>query len=148
MALVSTFRLPLWRRRQRRIHANGRVAVRAMAVAAAVGVMSVVGGGLGTLHAQSAPPDFAARAEDPKDFPAGSGRDDTFYACSACHAFRLVTQQGLSRERWDETLTYMTERHKMQEITGKDRTAILNYLAATYGPKGRGTRGWNNQFTN
>ena len=41
----------------------------------------------------------------PEEFPAGLGRDDTFYACTACHDFKLVTQQGMSRQRWDEILT-------------------------------------------
>ena len=50
-------------------------------------------------------PAFEPRDENPEDFPAGPGRDETFYACTACHNFKLVAAQGLSRERWDDPST-------------------------------------------
>jgi len=37
---------------------------------------------------------FVPRDENPEDFPAGAGRDDTFFACTACHGFKLIAQQG------------------------------------------------------
>ena len=40
---------------------------------------------------------FTPREESPEEFAAGAGRDETFYACTACHGFRLVAQQGLTR---------------------------------------------------
>ena len=85
------------------------------------------------------------QAEDPDIYPDGPGRDDAFYACAGCHAFRLVASQGLSRERWDETISYMTERHGMPKLEGKDRELILNYLAKTYPPK-QEPRGFQNPF--
>lgn len=132
-----------------RLGARRHGASSAIAASVAIVGLALLGGGPTPVHSQTPKAaDFAPQAEDPKQFPAGPGRDDTFYACSACHGFRLVAQQGLSRDRWNETLTYMTERHKMAEITGKDREVILDYLAAAYGPKlGKGTRGWRNPFT-
>ena len=41
-------------------------------------------------------PQFTPRDENPEDFPAGPGRDDTFYACTGCHGFKLVAQQGMT----------------------------------------------------
>ena len=45
---------------------------------------------------------FTPRDESPDEFAAGTGRDETFYACTACHNFKLVAAQGLSRAGWDE----------------------------------------------
>ena len=45
---------------------------------------------------------FTPRDESPEEFVAGAGRDETFYACTACHGFKLVAQQGLTRAQWDE----------------------------------------------
>jgi hypothetical protein len=89
---------------------------------------------------------FMPQAEDPDQFPDGPGRDDAFYACGGCHAFRLVANQGLSRERWNETISYMTERHGMPKLEGKDRELILNYLAKTFPPKPEQNRGFQNPF--
>lgn len=95
--------------------------------------------------AQQQPPQFTPQPEDPDSFPDGPGRDDAFYACGGCHAFKLVASQGFSRERWNETIELMTERHGMQKLEGKDRELILNYLAKTYPPKTE-NRGFRNPF--
>jgi hypothetical protein len=104
-------------------------------------------GGLfvGPAQTQSPAPGFTASEERPEDFPEGPGRDETFYACVACHNFKLVAAQGMPRPQWDETLTWMTTRHNMPELSGKDRELILNYLEKHYPPKpARG--GWKNPF--
>lgn len=88
-----------------------------------------------TALAQQQQPQFTPQPEDPEEFPDGPGRDDAFYACGACHAFKLVARQGFSRERWDETIDLMTQRHGMPKLEGKDREIILNYLAKTYPAK-------------
>jgi hypothetical protein len=41
----------------------------------------------------------------------------------------------MSRERWDESLTWMTERHGMGALAGELREAFLDYLAAAFGPR-------------
>jgi hypothetical protein len=90
---------------------------------------------------------FVPRTENPEDFPSGPGRDDTFYACTACHGFKLVAQQGMTRRQWEESLEWMTEKHKMPPLLPKEREIVLNYLEATFPPRapaGRG--GWQNPF--
>ncbi len=86
-----------------------------------------------------------ASAQDaPEDLPDGRGREEAFYSCTACHGFAIVVQQGMSRQRWDETLTYMTERHGMPPLEGADREMVLDYLSDHWPAKQR--RGTANPF--
>ncbi len=90
---------------------------------------------------------FTPRDENPEDFPAGAGRDDTFYACTACHGFKLVAQQGMTRGQWEDSLAWMTQRHGMPPLPEKEQKIVLDYLEATFPPRapaGRG--GWQNPF--
>ncbi|MCZ7657673.1 MAG: hypothetical protein M5U07_07365 [Xanthobacteraceae bacterium] len=94
-----------------------------------------------------APTAFTPREESPEEFPEGAGRDETFYACTPCHNFKLVAQQGMTRNQWNDTLDWMTQRHNMPPLEGDDRKIVLDYLEATYppsAPAGRG--GWQNPF--
>lgn len=100
----------------------------------------------GPAAAQS--PGFTPRDESPEEFPAGPGRDDTFYACTACNGFKLVAQQGMSRRQWEETLTLMNEKHGMPKLEDKGRETVLNYLEATYPPRTPAGGGWQNPFLN
>ncbi|MSP32844.1 MAG: hypothetical protein EXR03_08505 [Pseudolabrys sp.] len=100
------------------------------------------------LSAFAQPQTFTPRDESPDEFPAGAGRDDTFYACTACHGFKLVAQQGMDRRQWDETLNLMTEKHGMPALDSKDRETILNYLEASYPPGKPAGGGWQNPFLN
>ena len=82
-----------------------------------------------------------ARADDRgiADWPAGEGREETANLCAACHSGRLVSQQGLSRQRWDELLDVMTARHKMPKLEGQEREVILAYLTKAF-PERAGER--------
>jgi hypothetical protein len=97
----------------------------------ALGLVGVAG----AVHAQAPTPGFAARDERVDDLPEGPGRDETFGMCTACHGYKLVSNQGMSRDKWDETLTWMTERHNMPALQGADRELILDYLSAHHPPK-------------
>ena len=66
--------------------------------------------------------------------PRGPGAEETYYLCSACHSFRLVAQQGLSRESWEEALVWMVEEQEMEEPEPAELQLILDYLAKYYGP--------------
>jgi hypothetical protein len=84
---------------------------------------------------------------DPVDFPDGPGRDETVTFCGACHSFRLVAAQGMTRERWDESLKWMVQRHNMPQLEQDELDVILNYLEKAFPPKTTGGRpGWNNPF--
>lgn len=93
-----------------------------------------------------APQTFTPEPEDPEEFPDKPGRDDAFYACGACHGFKLVAQQGFSRERWSETMDLMTEKHGAPKLEGKDRELILDYLASAFPPRAPQNRGFRNPF--
>ena len=92
---------------------------------------------------------FTPREESPEEFSAGAGRDETFYACTACHGFKLVAAQGMTRRQWEDSLQWMTDRHKMPPLPDKEKKVVLDYLEATYPPRtepaGRG--GWQNPFS-
>ena len=104
--------------------------------------------GLGTLAPAGAQqPAFQPSDERPEDLPEGPGREETFYACTACHNFKLVAAQGLTRPQWDDSLSWMTKRHNMADIQGPDRDLILDYLARHYPPReARGGGGWRSPF--
>ncbi|MBM3527793.1 MAG: hypothetical protein FJX62_06855 [Alphaproteobacteria bacterium] len=90
---------------------------------------------------------FVPKDENPEDFPAGSGRDDTFYACTACHGFKLVAQQGMNRRQWEESIRLMVDKHGMPELPAKEMRVVLDYLEATYPPRAQEPgRGWQNPF--
>ncbi len=84
--------------------------------------------------------------ETPEQYPDAPHRDDAFYFCTACHSFRIVAQQGMSRDRWDESLDWMVERHRMPEVKGEERRKILDYLAAAFPERARQQGGWKNPF--
>ena len=69
--------------------------------------------------------------------PPGPGREEVFYVCDACHSLKLVTQQGLDRDAWDETLDYMTAEQGMAGLEPDERRLILDYLATNFGPDRR-----------
>jgi hypothetical protein len=89
---------------------------------------------------------FTPRDENPEDFPAGAGRDDTFYACTACHNFKLVAAQGMGRRQWEDTIDLMVDKHSMPTLPAKDRETVTNYLATTFPQRAAPNRGWQNPF--
>jgi hypothetical protein len=93
------------------------------------------------------PRTFTPTDESPDDLPAGNGREETFYACTACHGFKLVSAQGMTRVQWDDSLNWMTARHGMNPLEGADRKLILDYLETHYPPSApAGGRGSPNPF--
>ncbi|MEM8694385.1 MAG: aldehyde dehydrogenase [Pseudomonadota bacterium] len=61
------------------------------------------------------------------------GADTTFAYCAGCHSERIVAQQGLTREGWEELIEWMVEEQGMGEIEDPDYTEIVDYLTAHYG---------------
>lgn len=89
---------------------------------------------------------FTPQQENPEDYPQGTGREPTFYACTPCHGFKIVAQQGQSRAQWEDTLDWMTKRHGMPAIDGDLRKIVLDYLETTYPPR-TAPGGWKNPFS-
>jgi mono/diheme cytochrome c family protein len=89
---------------------------------------------------------FTPSEERQEDYPAGAGREQTFYACIACHGFKLVAQQGQTRQQWDDTLNWMTQKHGMPPIDGDFRQVVLDYLASAFPPR-TAPGGWKNPFS-
>lgn len=83
----------------------------------------------------------AATSNDPfgESWPAGEGRELTGAWCGGCHSLNLVTQQGMTRDGWDELLHWMTEKQNMPPLEGDRRDQVLDYLAANF-DTGRGER--------
>jgi hypothetical protein len=75
---------------------------------------------------------FTPREEEPEEFPEAVGREDAFYGCTACHGFKIVAQQGMSRQRWDDTVDFMIRQHKMPAPSAQEREKILDYLARAF----------------
>jgi mono/diheme cytochrome c family protein len=89
---------------------------------------------------------FTPSSEKPEDYPAGAGREQTFYTCTACHGFKIVAQQGQSRRQWDDTLDFMSARHNMPKLADADRKTVLDYLEASFPPRSA-PGGFRNPFT-
>ena len=117
--------------------------LRSSLAAVCISATAASGGAL----AQAPAPAYAPANEKPEDLPDGRGREETFYACTACHNFKLVAAQGMTRAQWDDSLTWMTNRHNMADIQGDDRDLILDYLEKHYPPRASSrTRGWTSPF--
>jgi len=99
-------------------------------------------------HPAAAQQQFTPRDEAPESFPDRPGRDDTFYACTACHNFKLVAAQGLSRAGWDDSIALMVQRHGMPALDDKDKKVVLDYLETAFPPRAPAGGGWQNPFLN
>jgi len=97
------------------------------------GVLGAIFGlvGWGLAAAALAQDDDAALAA----LPDHAGKEEVYYTCNACHSIRLVSQQRLARERWDQLLDWMTAEQGMTELAPEDRALILDYLATAFGPQ-------------
>ena len=60
------------------------------------------------------------------------GVEETYYNCIACHSERIVAQQGLTREGWDELLDWMVEEQGMPELDAETNVIVLDYLSNYY----------------
>lgn len=78
-------------------------------------------------------PISGAGAQDGETLPDGNGSELVEAYCAACHSLKIVTQQGMSRDRWDETLRWMVEEQEMPPIEAGDRAIILDYLSRHFG---------------
>ncbi|TPG59659.1 hypothetical protein EAH89_05320 [Roseomonas nepalensis] len=113
------------------------------AVAATLALLVLPGG---SPAAQPPPAATDPVAEAPEALPDGHGREDTFYRCTACHGTAVIRRSRLSRDRWDELMDWMTERHGMPPLEGDERRLIVDYLAGAFPPQEPRRRGPANPF--
>jgi hypothetical protein len=59
--------------------------------------------------------------------------------CTSCHSAKLITQNHLSRDRWEKTIRWMQKNQNLSDL-GTNEPIILDYLAANYGPQNTGRR--------
>lgn len=59
--------------------------------------------------------------------------------CTNCHSAKLITQNHLSRDRWEKTIRWMQKNQNLSDL-GTNEPIILDYLAANYGPQNTGRR--------
>jgi cytochrome c len=90
-----------------------------------------------TAGTAAAPAPAPAEDQFGSDWPQGEGREITGYACNLCHSLAIVKQQGLPRRRWDQLLVWMVEEQGMKPLPEDQRTLVLDYLAAHFGPDRR-----------
>ena len=106
--------------------AKGRASPIVRSIFVFVLVMSATG------FAAAQAPVFTPRDEEPEEFPEAAGREEAFYGCTACHGFKIVAQQGMSRQRWEDTIEFMIRQHKMPAPSAQEREKILDYLARAF----------------
>ena len=87
--------------------------------------------------------DVAEQQEEETVLAEGEGRSEVFGYCTACHNTALIRRSAFTRERWDELMDWMAEKHGMNPLEGEFRDSIVDYLARHYGPRARSPRGGN-----
>lgn len=107
-------------------------------MAAARGVSAPAASVYDPLAALRAPAPAAPAATDTDEtfqgLPVSAGVEDTFYSCSGCHSMELVTQQRLTRQRWDRLLDWMVAEQGMPPLDDAQRDLILSYLDRHFSP--------------
>ena len=81
-------------------------------------------------------PGFAAEQEIDKEtgLIIAPGFEQVKKTCTVCHSPMLVTQNKSDREGWLEMIRWMQEKQGLWTLGPELENAILDYLAANYGP--------------
>ena len=72
-------------------------------------------------------------------FVSDPGVSQVIQNCTQCHSAKLVTQNRMSREGWQSTITWMQETQNLWDL-GDKQEIIVGYLAKNYGPVSKGRR--------
>ncbi|ARV15203.1 monoheme cytochrome C [Polaribacter sp. SA4-12] len=59
--------------------------------------------------------------------------------CTNCHSAKLVTQNRMNAERWNETIKWMQKTQNLWDL-GENQKVIVNYLVVNYPPIAKGRR--------
>ena len=81
-------------------------------------------------------PGFAAEQEIDKEtgLIIAPGFEQVKKTCTVCHSPMLVTQNKADRDGWLEMIRWMQEKQGLWQLEPELENAILDYLAANYGP--------------
>lgn len=107
-------------------------AVAAMVVAAAFAPLGVAWGQTPAPFLTT--PGGGGAGEQSSALPAGDGREVVEAVCGGCHSLRMVTQQRLTRERWDSLIDWMVAEQGMAELDPETRDRVLDYLGTHLAP--------------
>ena len=69
----------------------------------------------------------------------GEGLMTVINNCTNCHSSKLIIQNRMNTERWNETIKWMQETQNLWDL-GKNQEIIVNYLVNNYPPKDKGSR--------
>lgn len=64
---------------------------------------------------------------------------EVFANCTNCHSAKLVTQNRMNTERWNETIKWMQETQNLWDL-GDNQELTVNYLVKNYPPRKSGDR--------
>ncbi len=53
--------------------------------------------------------------------------------CTPCHSAAIILQNRMTRQRWDETITWMQNEQGLEDLPSQIRNQILDYLEAVRG---------------
>ena len=59
--------------------------------------------------------------------------------CTGCHSAKLITQNRLSKDGWQEVIKWMQETQNLWDL-GEDEESIVAYLSKNYAPSQKGRR--------
>lgn len=110
-------------------------------------VTQAMQGRLGKPAAQANPAtaeqDSTTMVVDGKDLQTGLIAADGYLTvkqnCTGCHSAKLITQNHLSRDRWEKTIRWMQKNQNLGDL-GANEPIILDYLAKYYGASQQGRR--------
>jgi len=69
----------------------------------------------------------------------GEGLMTVVNNCTNCHSAKLVTQNRMTKDRWNTTIKWMQETQNLWEL-GRNQEIIVNYLVSNYPPIAKGRR--------
>ena len=72
-------------------------------------------------------------AQSEPTLPKGPHLDVVEDTCTACHSAAIILQNRMSRQRWDETITWMQDEQGLMDLSPETRKQILDYLESVRG---------------
>lgn len=86
---------------------------------------------LAILSLQAAEPKNISAIQSLKPVP---GREQVQINCIPCHSTAIIAATHATRERWDELITTMQQKHGLWPLVPTIRKQLLDYLTATQPP--------------